>query len=1001
MRLVIFSHRMRQVLRASLCFFLMLSLDAGLLNAQTPDSTKVTGKLKPVSPPATKKLVPEKVKQIHSNAELQTFKAEIRLLNDAIRQAEKTISSYRNRDFTPNTMFQLSQLYIKRAKLAYSIEMQKFESDLARFDKGILKAEPEEPRINYKPSIDLCQTALKDFPEIDCKEGLLYWYGLCLFEDNKREPAAAVFKELLQQFPQTEYIDEVNFRIGEHYFDLQQYQQAIEVYRQAINKWNNPFFGMALYKLAWSYYKINNFKDAISSFFYLLNDLDMLDSLNCEEMGRSKLDLRDETIAYIAISFSELGGLEISNKFLAEMQGKPDHIIRITHALGDVYQKRDFYEEALSIYNDLLAKYPNYAKAPELQYGIFECYDRMGKSPEAITARKALIQNYAPASKWSQVNYQPEARKMVDELIVKVDFILATPLLAKAEEAVARGDKRTAIENYREFIQNFVKDARAPRAAFNMAECHWDLQEYAQAAKVYQIVVTKFPPNELTEDAAYDRVICYDQLLKQEKAPQPDEMQISIGLRKTKIKVSSKAQKEFLQACNEFVKVIPSGDRTVEVMLKSVEQFFNLEQYEIAQWQLHQLINEITQKHHGQNYYTQAASLMAQIYYKLEKYKDAEKWYALLSKSAIDSAELKDKSLKMMASSRYKIAENLMAQGDTLKAAKEFERIAVRYSGSDVAEVATYDAAIQYENAGQETRAAKLFELFGTRFPKSEYAEQALMRAGILHEKMGNLKRAAQNYMQVYQRDKTSTAAAGALFSAGLAYEQAENWKNAALAFSKFYREYQAEPEKLFESILREARCTYKSKNYLDAKEMLQNTLNYAQQLRDQGIQIDDYFTAEASFLLSEIEFQFFVSIKLEPPLDASIQKKQVVLNVMLQKYIETTKFKIAEWTTASFYKIGQAFENFCQSIRDSPAPTGVSPEEIQVYWSNVNSQLVVPLLGKALEYYEANEKLAQTVNVQNNWVDQSRARALVLKREIGNNQSQANHEIVKKEVPN
>lgn len=956
--------------------FLCLLLIPDWAGAQPADSSK--------APRDSSKIKSSKLEKLKLRKERQKLLAELKLVAEGIKQGERTISLYRNSEFTPNTMFQLSQLYIKWGKLKYTLEMEKFDKKLALFDKGLLKEEPEEPRVEYGRSIKLCEGILEHFvDEIDYKESILYWYGICLFEDNDREKAAEVFKQLLTEFPETEYSDEVNFRIGENYFDLQRYEEAIAVYSKTIEKWDNPYFGMALYKLAWSHYKLNNYHKSISTFFYLLGDLDMLDSLNCEEMGRSKLDLRDETIEYIASSFTEIGGLEVANQFLDEMKATEEQVIPIVKNMADIYRKRSFYDHALDIYFDLLNKHPLYEKAPEIQYGIFECYNKLEKEKQAYQARETLIKNYHPKSKWGKIHRRPEHRELVKELVKHVDFILATPLLAKADDALSREDKQGAINIYREFIQKFSRDERAPRSIFNMAECYFDLQDYRMAAKTYLLLVKKYPPNEFTEDAAYNRVICYDQLYANETNPTPDVIKLTIGPKKTEIPVNSKAQKELLQVCHEFVKIIPSGDKTVEILLKSAQEFFNLQQFEVALGLLQRIMYEIKKKHHGYKFYSDAASIMAQIYYQQEKYKLAEKWYAIVSTTASDSGDLKDKSRKMMASSRFKIAENLMAQGDSLKAAREFERIAKLYAGSEVAEVATYDAAVQYEKAGQDYNAAKLFEMFGRRYPNSELTEQAFFRAGVLFQKLEKHKKAAQNFMNVYERDKTSAVAPDALFSAGLAYEAAEKWQLAASAFRRYLQDYKAEPAKTYELMYRDAHATFQSKDYVTAQQLLVNTLNYYHTLKSQNVPVDDYFAAHVSFLLAEIDFVYFSAVKLSPPLEINMQKKQIVLNALLQKYLETTKFKVADWTTAAFHKIGKAFEKFGESVMESPAPEGASEADLKVYWETVRAKLVVPLWQKALEYYESNDKLATEANIENKWVEETRERIAFLKEEI------------------
>ena len=911
------------------------------------------------------------------------IREEINLTNNVIRQCERTIRLYPNSDFTPNTMFQLSKLYVKRGKLVFEIELDKFLFDLERFDRGILKEEPPEPKIDYGPSIKLCETILNRFPDIDFKENILYWYGLCLFENSDRKQASAVFQKILKDYPQTEYLDEINFRIGEHYFDAQQYDSAITTYCKAIRTWNNPFFAMALYKLAWSYYKVDNFPEAISHFFYLLGDLDMLDSLNCAEIGRSTVDLRDESINYIAICFSEYGGLPLAKSFLKDIKGKEDHCIRVLHRLADVYLKRSYYDQALGIYNEVLKKYPYYAKAPEIQYTIFDCYNKQNLKEKALKAREKLAKTYGSKSKWTLKNPEPEARDQVIKYLKKIDFVLATPIINKADDLLSSGDLKGAIRVYRDFARNFSSDERAPRALFNAAECLFELKAYRKAAIMYHLIVKNYAPHELTEDAAYNRVICYDQLLQLETTAKPDTFILASARKKCKIPVNSKVQKELLVACNDFLAAVPKGDKTVEILLKTAEQFAKLERYQMAQGLLHKAIDAITKRNYGHQFYTQAASLMAQVSYKRKDYSHAEKWYAIVAQSAQDSSELVENSLKMMASSRYKLAERLMAKGDSAQAAKEFERVALRHGNSEIGERSTFESAVQYEKSGNLEKAAKLYELFSRRYPHSEHIEQSLFRAGRIWEQLGDWKKAAQNYMKIYQRNASSEMAPVALYNAGICYENCDFWKMTALIFSRYHQNFRTDPAKMVEAMFKEGYAHFMQKEYMDAVNAFQRMLRTHQTLKEKNIEVDDYYAAQAKFTMAEINFDQFQGIKLNPPFEINMKRKQQIFNQMLQNYTTTTKYEIADWTTAAFHKIGFAFETFAQDIINSPPPANATKEQLEAYRNTLWQKLAQPLKEKALEYYRANDRLATKISFVNEWVEKSRQRITELSQEL------------------
>lgn len=957
----------KQLLRF-LCFVSLISLfDNHLVQGQTENTRSSQQDTVAVPYPTQKKEI----------------RAEIARLNKCISQCEQTIKYYPKRDFTPTTMFQLSKLYVKKGKLVFELELDKFLVDLERFDRGILKEEPQEPKIDYEPSIKLCEVILNRFPNIDFKEKLLYWYGLCLYENSNRKRAAEVFQKMVKDYPKTEYLDEINFRIGEYYFDAQEYNKAIATYSKTIKIWNNPFFAMSLYKLAWSYYKLDNYAQSIGTFFYLLGDLDMLDSLNCAEIGRTTVDLREEAINYIAICFSEYGGLPLAKSFLKEIKGSKAQVVAILHRLADVYRKRSYYDKALGIYNELLKKYPYYSKAPEIQYSIFDCYNKQDYKEKALKAREKLAKRFKPKSKWVLNNPNPEVQNQVSEFLKKIDFILATPIINKADELLSSGDLKNAVRIYRDFVRNFPKDERSPRALFNAAECLFELKNYKKAALMYYLIVKNYAPHELTEDAAYNRVLCYDVLLQLETNPKPDTFILGSGRKKCKIPVHSKAQKELLIACNDFLGAVPKGDKTVEILLKTAEQFAKLEQYQMAEGLLHKAMNAITKHNYGLKFYTPAASLMAQVNYMQKKYKNAEKWYILLAQSAKDSVELVENSLKMMASSGYKIAEKLMAKGDSVKAAKQFERVALRYGNSEIGERSTFESAVQYEKSGNFKKAVKLFELFSRRYPESEYIEQSLFRAARIRERLGAWKNAAQNYMKVYQLNPSSETAPVALYNAGICYENCDYWSMVALIFSKYHNNFRTDEAKMTEAMFKEGHAYFMQKKYIDAVNAFQRMLYFHQALKEKNIEVDNYYAAQAKFTMAEINFEQFKMIKLDPPFEINMQRKQKIFNQMLQNYTATTKYEIADWTTAAFHKIGSAFETFAQDIMDSPPPDNATEEQIKAYRNTIWQKLAQPLIQKALEYYQANDRLATKISFVNDWIEQSRQRMSELSHKL------------------
>ena len=218
---------------------------------------------------------------------------------------------------------------------------------------------------------------------------------------------------------------------------------------------------------------------------------------------------------------------------------------------------------------------------------------------------------------------------------------------------------------------------------------------------------------------------------------------------------------------------------------------------------------------------------------------------------------------------------------------------------------------------------------------------------------------AAQNYMKVYQLNTTSELAPVALYSAGSCYENCENWNMMALIFSKYHTYFRTEPPKTVEAMFKEGYAYFKKKDYVRALNALQRMLYTHRSLKEQSIEVDDYFAAQAKFTMGEIDFQKFLAVKLDPPFEANMKRKQKILNQMLLNYTATTKYEIADWTTASFYKIGFAFETFAQDVMAAPMPENMDEAQTEAYRNSIWEKLAKPLKLKALDYYRANDRLA------------------------------------------
>ena len=76
---------------------------------------------------------------------------------------------------------------------------------------------------------------------------------------------------------------------------------AIAAYQRVLAFTDSPYYDKALYKLAWAYYRADNYPEAIKRF----DELVVYSDKKKAESGAEGSDLRAEAVQYLGVSFAE------------------------------------------------------------------------------------------------------------------------------------------------------------------------------------------------------------------------------------------------------------------------------------------------------------------------------------------------------------------------------------------------------------------------------------------------------------------------------------------------------------------------------------------------------------------------------------------------------------------------------------------------------------------------------------------------------------------------
>ncbi|HEY4118179.1 MAG TPA: hypothetical protein VGM56_09995, partial [Byssovorax sp.] len=259
------------------------------------------------------------------------------------------------------------------------------------------------------------------------------------------------------------YVAEVWWLIGDYHFnDVDQgggvfnLNRAESAYQHSIKFKKPPVHGVAMYKLAWTYFKQQRYETSVHAFVDLLRYTDEQEKLT----GDPGTDFRAEAYTYIAGSLTYLDfqgpGPDdpyIPRNDVLDVEQDPHvaeqkmHIgidrvqdpklipqnvkwtVEVYKALAQEYKELNQYRNTIEVSELILKKWPMHRVAPVIQNQIADIYDtltaqaREGTPDRANFGAKALeartkLSNYVGTTPWVEANKDdPEALQTAERLV--------------------------------------------------------------------------------------------------------------------------------------------------------------------------------------------------------------------------------------------------------------------------------------------------------------------------------------------------------------------------------------------------------------------------------------------------------------------------------------------------------------------------------------------------------------------------------------------------------
>ncbi|MBM3210878.1 tetratricopeptide repeat protein, partial [Candidatus Poribacteria bacterium] len=316
------------------------------------------------------------------------------------------------------------------------------------------------------------------------REGLIFLWGHNLYEMQRYEEAEPKFRELLNDYPDSQFAENAYYSLGNLYYALKQYEPAREAFLMVLNKFpNSAYLHDSQFFIARCFFDEANYDQAFVEF--------------TKVSSQSNPALLAQARYYAGLSLLRIGrnqeALTTYQRFIADFPTSV-FIPAAYFDMGTIHSKLKEYEEATRNYQLAIQNTKDELTRSEIQFQIGNNYFDQEDYQSAIAAYRTLMEVYP------QSVHISEARFMI------------------AEGLWWLKDYANAVEAYTLVLDNDEDPERLVLATHKVGECHYQLDEKEVSLEWYQKVIDNYPNSPVVKDATYGKIWALNDLKRYDEA---------------------------------------------------------------------------------------------------------------------------------------------------------------------------------------------------------------------------------------------------------------------------------------------------------------------------------------------------------------------------------------------------------------------------------------------------------------------------------------------------
>ena len=923
-----------------------------------------------------------------------------RLIDEEIKRLYKLSRRYRKSRSRGEIWLRLGERYVEKAQIIDFKMQDDYDKKLKAFNEGKTKRRPRPPsrrlvRDYHKKAIQIYEWYIRDFPRDHKVPQALFFLGYNNFEIGNLRKGEEYYKLLVKNFPRSVYVSESNFTLGEFYFEKEKWKDALEQYMEVVKRKRSRLNSFALYKSAWCYYRLQNYKKALST---LIKVIKVPRKQSRQKVAGTrtvdKLRLAKEAIKDFVSFYERTDRYREAYDDFMEITNSEKETRNMIEQLAYRYSYSGRLKFSYYLFKQLINLYPKSPKASEYQYQIVQDFGSTGRIKSFRKELAFWIDEFGTNSEWAEANKNKPA-------VLKKSFDLQESTLRNAtlslhSQAVSSKSKYTmklAVNTYRAYLKYFRNSKNYVEMMFFYAELLYEFRKYKAAAFSYERVAKLAPKGKYFEKAVTNNVLACEKGLPSSQAI--TARQENLENKTDKIPMSPEVM-AFIKASNFYLKNFSKGDKALEIKKSIGKVYYDHNQFDLAI----RTFRDIEKTYPKSKEVILVAEIISDIHLLRNNIPLYLKDGSEFLKNPVVANSKYGKELKInLEKAKFLMADQFSKEGHYLKAAKAFEAFARYNPKSNQAHPALFNSAFNYFKAGLLFDSIRMHKKVINKKNgevKLSLSQDSRNKLGELYKRIGQLKESASYYEAYGRNGQGDKKAVNAIFNAAVIWSALNRYDKAFSAYDFYARldkvrgkqEAAWAKAEMYRRQKKYAKSTFyydkfTQSNSPDLDKMIKAFFYIAEFHRNLGRKklsnewykkvlsivsssrkakkIGAKYAAQAKYHISYGDLSEMRKIKLGQT-DASITRglnqMKAIQKSLIRNMVQVVKYDYGPYVVAALLAEGESYEVIGNTFSNIPIPKEYSKGEVAKKFKNMADSQAKEFYNKAvLSYRNAFEK--------------------------------------------